>query len=135
MADNPFDALERLAELLSTKVAEIGLEQITFQPIIDKRTGQRLISAMFVLDAPITPPVPEAPVDTPVSADPEVDSILEGIMQATEQDQEQRTEQERQALHDLHEAQVAEQMAERAKRAQEMKERLRDPGKGFLDDD
>lgn len=132
MPDNPFDAFERLAELLSDKVAEIGLEQITFQPVIDKRTNQRLISAMFVLDQAIVPDPGEP--EAPVSADPELDSILAGIMEATEQDQEKRTEEERQALHDLHETQLAEQMAERRKAAEAMKERLRDPGKGFLDD-
>lgn len=131
MTDNPFDAFEALAERMSEKMAEIGLEQITFQPVIDKRTGQRLITAMFVLENPL---LIEPEAEPAAEADPELDPILAGIMEATEKDEEQRSEAERQALHDLHEAQVAEQLAERAKRAQEMKERLRDPGSGFLDD-
>lgn len=131
MTDNPFDAFETLAERMAEKMAEIGLEQITFQPVIDKRTGQRLITAMFVLETPLAVPTEEEPV---AEADPELDPILAGIMEATAADEEQRAEEERQALHDLHEAQVAEQLAERAKRAQELSQRLKDPRNGFLDD-
>lgn len=131
MADNPFDALEKLCALLGEKVREIGLEQITFQPVIDPTTGQRLISAMFVLDEPIANqpalvgaggPEPADPID------PETDAILSGILEATQED-------ERQSLHSLQEAKLAEQMEERRKAAEAMRDRLRDPGKGFLDDD
>jgi hypothetical protein len=130
--DNPFEAFELLADRLSEKVAEIGLEQITFQPMIDKRTGQRFIQAMFVLETPLDV-APALPAEES-SGDPELDAILGGIMEATTEAETARAEEERQALHDLQEAKMAELMAERAKRAQEMSERLKDPDKGFLDD-
>lgn len=130
--DNPFEAFELLSERLSEKVAEIGLEQITFQPVIDKRTGQRFIQAMFVLETPLDV-TPESP-EVESSGDPELDAILSGIEGATAEAEAERAEQERQALHDIQEAKMAEIMAERAKRAQEMSDRLKDPDKGFLDD-
>ncbi len=126
---DPFEKFAQLATLLGQKVAELGLEQVQFQPIIDTTgSGRHLISVMFILDGPLNTE-PEAE-----SVDPEFDAMIGGILEATAEDETRRAEQERQQLHELAQAAQEDAIRERAQRAMEMKSRLHQPGKGFLDD-
>lgn len=115
---DPFEQFAKLAALLKERVKDIGLTQATFQPLIDEDTG-RIIAIMFVLDDPLG-----HDDDEPLN---EEDDVLAGIEAATAED-------ERQRLHELAQAKLEEQMEERRQRGQEMRERLHDPSKGFLDD-